>query len=61
MVISHDRFFLDRISTHTLAFEGDGVVRFFPGSYQEYEDWRRKEVGKGLFDNRRNRYRKIVK
>ena len=61
MVISHDRFFLDRISTHTLAFEGDGVVRFFPGPYQEYEDWRRKEIGKGLFDNRRNRYRKIVK
>jgi len=61
LVISHDRFFLDRISTHTLAFEGDGLVRLFPGPYQEYEDWRRKETGKGLFDNRRNRYRKIVK
>jgi ATP-binding cassette ChvD family protein len=61
LVISHDRFFLDRISTHTLAFEGDGVVRFFPGPYQAYEDWRVKEHGKGLFENRRNRYRKIVK
>ncbi len=61
LVISHDRFFLDRISTHTLAFEGDGVVRFFPGPYQQYESWRRKEFGKGLFENRRNRYRKIVK
>jgi len=61
LVISHDRFFLDRISTHTLAFEGGGVVRFFPGPYQEYESWRRKEFGKGLFENRRNRYRKIVK
>ena len=61
LVISHDRFFLDRISTHTLAFEGDGVVRFFPGSYIEYENWRRKEIGKGLFENRRNRYRKIVR
>jgi ATPase subunit of ABC transporter with duplicated ATPase domains len=61
LVISHDRFFLDRISTHTLAFEGEGVVRFFPGPYQQYESWRRKEFGKGLFENRRNRYRKIVK
>jgi ATP-binding cassette ChvD family protein len=61
LVISHDRFFLDRISTHTLAFEGDGVVRLFPGPYQAYEDWRVKEHGKGLFENRRNRYRKIVK
>jgi ATP-binding cassette ChvD family protein len=61
LVISHDRFFLDRISTHTLAFEGDGVVRWFPGSYQEYEAWRIKELGKGLFENRRNRYRKIIR
>jgi ATP-binding cassette ChvD family protein len=61
LVISHDRFFLDRISTHTLAFEGEGVMRFFPGPYQQYESWRRKEFGKGLFENRRNRYRRIVK
>ena len=61
LAISHDRFFLDRISTHTLAFEGAGVVRFFPGSYQQYEDWRIAQFGKGLFENRRSRYRKIVK
>ncbi len=61
LAISHDRFFLDRISTHIMAFEGDGVVRFFKGNYQEYEAWRIGQFGKGLFDNRRNRYRKLVK
>ncbi len=61
LVISHDRFFLDRISTHLLVFEGEGVVRFFKGNYQEYEAWRIGQFGKGLFDNRRNRYRKLVK
>ncbi len=61
MVISHDRFFLDRICTHLLVFEGEGRVRFFTGNYQEYETWRTKEMGAGLFENRRNRYRRLVK
>ena len=40
VVISHDRWFLDRIATHILAFEGDSVVRWFEGNFSEYEDWR---------------------
>ncbi len=61
MVISHDRFFLDRICTHLLVFEGEQQVRWFKGNYQEYEEWRLKELGSRLFENRRGRYRKIVK
>ncbi len=61
LVISHDRFFLDRICTHLLVFEGEGQVRFFQGNYQEYETWRKKELGSALFENRRHRYRKLVK
>ncbi len=61
LVISHDRFFLDRISTHLLVFEGEGQVRWFQGNYREYEEWRMKELGTRLFENRRHRYRKVVK
>ncbi len=59
MIISHDRFFLNRVCTHLLVFEGEGNVRWFEGNYQEYEEWRMKELGSGLFENRRNRYRKL--
>ena len=45
MVISHDRWFLDRIATHILAFEGDSHVEFFEGNYAEYEADHRKRVG----------------
>lgn len=61
LVISHDRFFLDRICTHLLVFEGRGKVRFFTGNYQEYEQWHRKELGEDPYINRRNRYKKLVK
>ena len=61
VVISHDRFFLDRVCTHLLVFEGSGEVRYFKGNYREYEEWRLKEMGTKLFENRRARYRKIVK
>jgi len=61
LVISHDRFFLDRICTNLLVFEGDGKIRWFDGNFQEYEKWRVKEMGIGLFENRRNRYRKLVR
>jgi energy-dependent translational throttle protein EttA len=43
MVISHDRYFLDRISTHTLAFEDSGQVNFFPGSFSEYAAFMKSE------------------
>ncbi len=45
VVISHDRWFLDRIATHILAFEGDGHVHFFEGSFSEYEENRKKRMG----------------
>lgn len=58
VVISHDRWFLDRIATHILAFEGDSQVVFFEGSYTDYEENKRKRLG----DNtpHRIRYRKLV-
>ncbi len=61
LVISHDRFFLNRICTHLLVFEGEGKVRWFEGNFEEYQTWRQKELGSALFENRRNRYRKLVR
>ena len=61
LAISHDRFFLDRVCTHTLVFEGEGKVRFYEGNFSAYEEWRVKELGDKLFENRRNRYRTLVK
>ena len=59
VIISHDRWFLDRICTHILAFEGDSEVFWFEGSYSEYEENRKKRLG----DNapKRIKYRKLVK
>jgi ATPase subunit of ABC transporter with duplicated ATPase domains len=59
VVISHDRWFLDRICTHILAFEGDSHVYWFEGSYSEYEENRKKRLG----DNapKRIKYRKLIK
>jgi sulfate-transporting ATPase len=45
LVISHDRWFLDRIATHILAFAGDSLLVFFPGNYQEYEEDKKKRLG----------------
>ena len=59
VVISHDRWFLDRIATHILAFEGEGQVYFFEGSYTDYEENRRKRLGDAT-DTRRARYRTLV-
>ena len=59
MVISHDRFFLDRVCTHLLVFEGNGGVNWFEGNYREYEEWHVKEAGAKLFENRRARYRRL--
>ncbi len=57
VVISHDRWFLDRIATHILAFEGDSNVYFFEGSYSEYEENRKKRLGDE--GPKRIRYRKL--
>jgi ATPase subunit of ABC transporter with duplicated ATPase domains len=59
MIISHDRFFLDRVCTHLLVFEGDGVVRFVEGNFREYEQARRKELGEKAFSGRRKRYKTL--
>ena len=45
VVISHDRWFLDRIATHILAIEGDSKVTFFDGNFSEYEGWRKQQLG----------------
>ena len=59
VVISHDRWFLDRICTHILAFEGDSQVYFFEGTYSEYEENRRKRLGDDT--PHRLRYKKLMK
>ena len=61
LVISHDRFFLDRICTHLLVFEGEGNVRWYEGNFSSYQEWHTKQLGRSPFENRRNRYRTIVK
>ncbi len=58
VVISHDRWFLDRIATHILAFEGDSTVCFFEGSYSEYEENKRKRLGD--VTPRRMKYKKLI-
>ncbi|MEP1488449.1 MAG: energy-dependent translational throttle protein EttA [Algibacter sp.] len=60
VVISHDRWFLDRICTHILAFEGDSQVYFFEGSFSEYEENKKKRLGGDLMP-KRIKYRKLVR
>ena len=59
VVVSHDRWFLDRIATHILAFEGDSQVTYFEGSYSEYEEFKKKRDG-GADTPHRIRYKKLV-
>ncbi|MGF7135640.1 sulfate-transporting ATPase [Paraburkholderia sp. EB58] len=61
MVISHDRWFLDRIATHILAFEGDSQVTFFDGNYQEYEADKRNRLGEEAARPKRLRYKPIAR
>jgi sulfate-transporting ATPase len=60
MVISHDRWFLDRIATHMLAFEGDSQVNFFEGNYQEYEADKKKRLGEEGARPHRIRYKALM-
>ncbi|HEX3464364.1 MAG TPA: energy-dependent translational throttle protein EttA [Candidatus Elarobacter sp.] len=60
MVISHDRWFLDRIATHIIAFEGDSRVYFFEGNYQEYEANKRQRLGEEAARPHRLRYRPLT-
>jgi len=59
VIISHDRWFLDRVCTHILAFEGDSQVYFFEGNYTEYEENKKKRLG--YVEPKRIRYKKLVK
>jgi ATP-binding cassette ChvD family protein len=60
MVISHDRWFLDRIATHILSFEGDSHVEFYTGNYQEYEADKKARLGEEAAKPHRIKYRKLV-
>jgi sulfate-transporting ATPase len=60
MVISHDRWFLDRIATHILAFEGDSHVEFFPGNYNEYEADKKRRLGEEAAKPHRVKYKKLA-
>lgn len=61
VVISHDRWFLNRICTHILAYEGDGKVFWFEGSYSEYEENKKMRLGEEACEPKRARYRALVK
>jgi ATPase subunit of ABC transporter with duplicated ATPase domains len=60
MIISHDRFFLDRICTHLLVFEGNGEVKWFDGNFQAYEEVQLQKTGKDWLEHRRNKYKRIT-
>ena len=61
VVITHDRWFLDRVATHILAFEGDSQVTWFEGSYAEYEEHRRKELGADADTPHRIRFKPLTR
>ncbi len=61
VVISHDRWFLDRIATHVLAFEGDSQVTWFEGNFDAYEAWRREQLGPEADRPHRITYKKLVR
>ena len=61
VVVSHDRWFLDRIATHVLAFEGDSQVRWFEGNFEAYEDFRHEQLGADADRPKRITYKKLVR
>jgi ATP-binding cassette ChvD family protein len=61
VVVSHDRWFLDRVATHILAFEGDSQIRFFDGNYTEYEEDRRRRLGDEAAKPHRIKYRQLTR
>jgi len=61
VVVSHDRWFLDRIATHVLAFEGDSEVRWFEGNFEAYEDFRHEQLGAEADRPKRITYKKLVR
>jgi ATPase subunit of ABC transporter with duplicated ATPase domains len=61
VVISHDRWFLDRIATHVLAFEGESKVTWFEGNFEAYEAWRREQLGPEADRPHRITYKKLTR
>jgi len=61
VVISHDRWFLDRIATHMLAFEGDSHVEWFEGNFQDYEVDKKRRLGTDADQPHRIKYRKLMR
>ena len=61
VVISHDRWFLDRVATHILAFEGDSRVEWFEGNYSAYEEDRRARLGDAAAQPHRIKYRQLTR
>ncbi|HNZ67631.1 MAG TPA: energy-dependent translational throttle protein EttA, partial [Planctomycetota bacterium] len=59
MVISHDRWFLDRIATHIISFEGDSQVTWFEGNYNAYEEFQKEKLGDEYKGPKRIKYRKL--
>ena len=60
IIISHDRWFLDRVATHILAFENNSEVEFFEGSYTEFETYRKKQLGNEAFAPKRVTYKRLA-
>jgi len=60
VVVSHDRWFLDRVATHVLAFEGDSKVNWFEGNFDAYETWRREQLGEAADHPHRMTYKKLI-
>jgi ATPase subunit of ABC transporter with duplicated ATPase domains len=60
VVISHDRWFLDRIATHIMAFEGEGHVEWFEGNFAEYEEDKKKRLGDDATQPHRMKYKKLA-
>jgi len=63
IVVTHDRYFLNRVATHILAFEGEGVVRFFDGDYEQYHEWREKDrAARGVAPvSKAGKYKKLLR
>ncbi|MBO7613703.1 MAG: energy-dependent translational throttle protein EttA, partial [Treponema sp.] len=61
LVISHDRYFLDRVCTHILAFENNSEVKWYEGNWSEYAEWRRQQLGEDADRPHKTVYRKLVR